>query len=620
MTIQTLGATCTKEGVQFRVWAPLAKKVEVLLEHPYPSTRVSLTAEDGYFTAALSQLRSGIWYRFFIDDQGPYPDPCSRYQPQGVHGPSMIVDNNTYQWHDHDWQGVTLHGQVIYELHVGAFTPKGTLDAAAEQLEYLKSVGVTLIEIMPLNEFAGQRNWGYDGVALFAPSHNYGDYDALKRFVDRAHQLGLGVILDVVYNHLGPDGNYLPTFSPFYFTDRYQNEWGAALNLDGEHAAPVREFVLHNACEWIEQFHLDGLRLDATHSIYDSSPTHILAELSRHTRAAAGNRKIVLIAENEAQRASQLLPHDQDGFGIDGMWNDDFHHAARVALTGRRHAYFHDYTGKAQEFVSGAKYGFLYQGQYYHWQQQRRGEHVKHPALQCINFLQNHDQVANSLYGTRVNQLTSPARYRAFTALLLLAPQTPLLFMGQEFGATTPFHYFIDHNDSLRKAVHQGRRQFLAQFPGVASVESQAIVPDPAVESVFQDSKLNWEERERNRSILDLHIDLLKIRRTDRVLSKQDATQFDGAVLTDHAFLLRWFDELGDRLLLVNFGAEQQVQPIAEPLIAVNANMKWQVFWSSENIRYGGIGIEHPDTSSGWYLPAETAVLLVEQPIKDNVS
>ncbi|MGH7791142.1 MAG: alpha-amylase family glycosyl hydrolase, partial [Thermodesulfobacteriota bacterium] len=362
------------------------------------------------------------------------------------------------------WCGVDIRGQVIYELHIGTFTREGTFDAAARELGELKSLGITLIEVMPVHEFPGRWNWGYDGVGLYAPAHVYGDANALRRFVDSAHSHGIGVILDVVYNHLGPDGNYLKEYSDTYFTDRYETDWGEPPNFDGPGSKEVREFFIRNACYWIAEFHMDGLRLDATQNIYDSGPFHVLAEISQRTRNAAKPKKIVLVGENEPQDAILIGPPEKGGYGLDALWNDDFHHSATVALTGRREAYYTDYRGEPQEFISAVKRGFLYQGQRYKWQKQPRGTAVTtEPASTFILFTQNHDQVANSLYGHRLHALTSPARYRAITALMLLAPGTPMIFMGQEFGASKPFLYFADYcEEVLAGSVHRGRKEFLA--------------------------------------------------------------------------------------------------------------------------------------------------------------
>jgi maltooligosyltrehalose trehalohydrolase len=611
-----LGAVFDPDGVQFRVWAPQAKAVEVVFEGVSGEALPLAQTQEGYFTGRASGLQAGTLYRYRVDGKGPYPDPCSRFQPAGPHGPSMVVDPHSFAWSDQRWRGAELKGQVIYELHVGTFTLAGTFDAAIDKLPYLQSLGVTLIELMPLAECPGRWNWGYDGVDLFAPYHVYGDYESGKRFVDAAHALGIGVILDVVYNHLGPDGNYLRCFSPHYFSDRYKTEWGEPLNFDGEQAHGVRDYVIANACHWIQEFHFDGFRLDATQSIFDASTTHILAELTERVRASAGERKILFIAENEPQRAEHLLPPQQGGYGLDAMWNDDYHHTARVALTGSRDGYYHDYTGSPQEFISAVKRGFLYQGQYYHWQKQARGSCLPRGwnAASCVVFLQNHDQVANTFTGVRCSELTSIGRLRTLTALTLLSPQTPLLFMGQEFAASTPFMYFADHKDELSTAVHRGRREFMSQFRAEASTQGQASIPDPRAEQTFANSKLDWTEALEREPLLRLHRDLLRIRREDPVISQQDVGNIDGAVLTQHAFILRWFDEVhGDRLLVVSTGIECFLEPGPEPLLAPPSGQDWTLIWSSDDVAYGGRGAVNPTrgaTEPGWRIAAESAVLL----------
>lgn len=608
-----LGAYYTHGQTWFRVWAPHAQSVEVDLEAT--SLRLALERDrDGYFIGTSTATPPGTLYKVRVDDQGPWPDPCSRYQPQGVHGPSMVVDADAFAWTDTHWRGATLAGQVLYELHLGTFTDTGTFDAAIERLEYLRDLGVTMIEVMPVSQCPGRWNWGYDGVQLFAPHHAYGDYDAFKRFVDRAHALGLAVILDVVYNHLGPDGNYLPCFSPHYFSKRHRTEWGEALNFDDELANGARDFVLSNACYWIREFHLDGLRLDATQSIFDSSERHILAELVERTRAAALPRSIVITAENEPQCSEHLLPPERGGFGIDGMWNDDFHHAASVALRGSRDGYLFDYTGRAQEFVSCAKYGFLYQGQRYHWQDKPRGSPLRDvPRASCIVFLDNHDQVANHFIGERITTRTSPQLLRAMTGVLLLGPQTPLLFMGQEFAASAPFTFFADHNADLRVLVHKGRREFIGQFRAYADDAVQAMVPNPAEEETFRSCKLDWSETARHADVLTFHRDLLRLRREDPVLSSPAGYRLDGATLTERAFVLRWFTtDDTDRLLIVNLDQQVGFDSVPEPMTAPPRGKTWSLLWSSEEARYGGHGTLVPMENGGrgrWCLPAQCAVL-----------
>jgi maltooligosyltrehalose trehalohydrolase len=526
----------------------------------------------------------------------------------------MVVDPGAFHWTDADWPGVRMRGQVIYELHVGAFTPEGTFDAAARELPELKRLGVTLIELMPVAEFPGSWSWGYDGVDLYAPAHVYGDAEAFKRFVDAAHAAGLGVILDVVYNHLGPDGNYLRVFSDDYFTDRYQTDWGEAVNYDGPGSKAVREFFIGNACYWIAEFHLDGLRLDATQNINDSGPLHVLADLSQRTRELANPRTIVLIAENEPQNVTCITPVEKGGYGLDAMWNDDFHHSIRVALTGRREAYYTDYRGEPQEFISAVKRGFLFQGQRYKWQRKPRGSAVTtEPASAFVHFIQNHDQVANALHGQRLLELASPARYRAITALLLLAPETPMLFMGQEFGASNPFLYFADHSQQkLAKSVYEGRREFLAQFPSYASPEAQEAVPDPGALSTFERSKLDLSERLSHTEIYRFHQDLLRLRREDPVIAAQARDRIDGAVLGPGALALRFFGgQRDDRLLVVNLGPDLEYDPAPEPLLAPISGGSWKLLWSSDDPGYGGPGIINPCQPRGWRLPGAGAAFFI---------
>ena len=614
---ELLGAVCSDGVVRFRVWAPEARRVDVVFEGGnYQS--FALTREDGGYFSGIATTSARL-YKYKVDDAGPWPDPCSRFQPRGVHGPSMLVDPSAFAWTDTNWRGIGIERQVIYELHIGTFTPEGTFDAAAEKLEYLRELGITVLEVMPVAECPGRWNWGYDGVQIYAPYHMYGDHEAFKRFVDRAHALGLAVILDVVYNHVGPDGNYLPCFSPHYFSRRYRTDWGEPFNLDEEHSAGAREFLIGNACYWIREFHLDGFRLDATQSIFDASRTHLLAELTQRARALAQPRRIIFIAENEPQCSEHLLPVDAGGFGIDAMWNDDFHHSARVALTGSRDGYFNDYTGRAQEFVSCVRRGFLYQGQWYSWQKKCRGSPLRdREAAACVIFLQNHDQVGNTATGVRIHLHSAAARYRALTALTLLAPQTPLLFMGQEFGASTTFTFFADHTAKLSREVHAGRREFVGQFRAYADPRLQASIPDPGAERTFSDSRLDWTECARNGHMLSLHRDLLRLRSGDPVISRQDLASIDGATLSEHSFVLRWFDaEHGDRLLIVNLDRELAAGSIAEPLVAPPPGNGWQMRWNSEAPEYGGLGAYEPAADHGcgaWRIQAQCAVLLVAAP------
>jgi maltooligosyltrehalose trehalohydrolase len=462
--------------------------------------------------------------------------------------------------------------------------------------------------MMPVADFPGRFGWGYDTVDLYAPTRLYGTPDDLRDFVDHAHALGLGVILDVVYNHVGPDGNYLGEFSPDYFTDKYKNDWGPAINFEGPPQA--REFFVENAGYWIDEFHFDGLRLDATQDLHDESPEHVLRSIAARVREAGAPRRTWIVAENEPQDTRLLREPAEDGYGVDALWNDDFHHAALVATTGRREAYYHDYRGSVQELISSVKYGFLYQGQYYPWQTQRRGTPALDlPASRFVSYLENHDQVANSAFGRRLHQLAAPARHRAITALLLLGPATPMLFQGQEFSASAPFLYFADQKPELHERIRAGRREFLAQFSSLRDPEVVRRLPSPVDPDTFQRSKLDPRERESHVEALALHTDLIALRRTDAVIG-QPAPRIDGAVLAPEVMVLRFFaGTSGDRLLVVNLGPELELVPAPEPLLAPPAGADWQLMWSSEASRYGGQGIPAMNPAGDGRLPGECAVL-----------
>lgn len=601
--------------MHFRVWAPavISVAVERLDDAGGISGITALQPEaGGYFSGIVADAQPGTRYRFRLP-QGSFPDPASRFQPDGPHGPSEVVDPD-FPWSDDEWRGRPAAELVLYELHLGTFTTAGTWSATMAELPELARLGITALEIMPIAEFPGTFGWGYDGVDLFAPTRLYGRPEDARRFVARAHELGLMVILDVVYNHFGPDGCYLREFAPQYFSTKYQCEWGDPLNFEGDHAKPVREFFLANARYWIDEFHFDGLRLDATQQIFDASPVSILAEIPAAVRAAAPHRQTFVVGENEPQHARLARPPARQGFGFDAVWNDDFHHSAIAAAVGKREAYYLDYRGAPQEFVSAAKYGFLFQGQWNQWQQKRRGT----PALDLaparfVTFLQNHDQIANSLRGLRLHQLTSPAIHRALTALLLLSPSIPMLFQGQEFGASTPFLYFAEHHPALASLVAGGRRRFLEQFRTIAAADAAGSLAEPHAPETFRRSQLNLQERETHRPTYLLHQDLLRLRREDPVV--RDPRGLDGAVLGARAFLLRYFAADGrDRLLLVNLGGDLTLRAAPEPLLAPVDNLGWEVAWSSENPAYGGLGTPALETTAGWIIPGPGVYLLSPHP------
>ncbi len=605
--------------MHFRVWAPRRQRVVVELQPAihadHPEIAVPLVPEGGgYFSGWSPDMKAGDRYLLKLDDESSrFPDPASRFQPDGPHGPSEIIDPGRFAWSDADrgWRGAALEGQVIYEVHVGTYTEEGTYAALERELPEIVRAGLTTLELMPVADFPGRFGWGYDGVCLYAPSRLYGRPDDLRRLVDRAHSLGLAVILDVVYNHFGPDGNFMREFSDSFFTNRYKNEWGETINFDGEGSEGVREFIAENAGYWVDEFHLDGLRLDATQTIHDRSTPHILTAIGRRVRDAARGRRTIVVAENEEQQTRLVRPVEAGGCGLDGIWNDDFHHSAVVRLTGRREAYYTDYLGTPQELVSMIDRGFLYQGQHYSWQKKTRGTSARGVRRSAfITFLENHDQVANSGRGERLHQLAAPGALRAMTALLLLGPNTPLLFQGQEFASTAPFEFFADHRPDLAEKVREGRAKLLSQFPSLATEAARARLSAPDDPRTFERSRLNLGERRAHEEQYALHRDLLALRRRDPVFGSPDA-DVDGAVLSDDAFVLRFFGGAdGDRLLLVNLGARLTLTIVNESLLAPPEGARWRVAWSSDEVTYGGTGATPIERPIGWDVPGLAATAI----------
>jgi len=583
-------------AVHFRVWAPDRSRVEAVIEGA--SRPALLRAEPGgYFAGLAPGVRPGARYRYRLDGGETFPDPASRFQPEGPHGPSEVIDPASFNWTDRAWTGVRIRGQVMYELHVGAFTPEGTWAAAARELPALADLGITTVEIMPVADFPGRFGWGYDGVNLFAPTRLYGRPDGFRELVNRAHELGLGVLLDVVYNHLGPDGNYLGQFARGYTTERHTTPWGPAPNFDGPDAGPVRELVLANAGYWIEEFHVDGLRLDATHTIQDDSVDHILAAVGRTVRERARGRGTLVIAEDEPERVALALPPVHGGMGLDGIWHDDFHHAAVVAAVGKREGYYRPFLGSAEELVAVTQ-GTL------------RSASVLEPP-QLVTFLQNHDQIAHSARGLRLHALTSPGRWRALTGFLLLSPGTPLLFMGQEFAASSPFLFFADHEPGLAALVRRGRADFLAQFESIADPAMRALLADPGSPDTFARCRLEPSERARHGEAVTLHRDLLRLRREDAAFSRQQTPT--GRPLSALALALRFAGEDGlDRLVFVNLGHDVALGDEPDPLLTPPAGAAWSLLWSSEDPHYGGGGTPAAARESR-LIPAESALVLAAE-------
>lgn len=483
------GAMLDGSTAAFRVWAPNAQQVTL---RPVGNRDLPMRREpDGTFTAQ-APAQAGDRYFYVLDDHKPLPDPVSRLLPEGVHGPTAIVEPNAFPWRDQHWRGFELPDYIIYELHVGTFTPEGTFDGVIKKLDYLKSLGVSVIELMPVAAFPGQHNWGYDGVSMYAVQASYGGPEGLQRLVNAAHRAGLAVMLDVVYNHLGNEGNYLRLFGP-YFTHHHTTPWGDAINYDDRGCEEVRRYVVENALYWIREYHLDGLRLDATQTIKDDSRLHILADIQENVQRLAGElgRRVCVIAETDENDRRDVLPRAQGGFGMDAVWSDDFHHAVHAYLTGEREGYYEDF-GRKDQIVRALNEGFVYQGEpFKFWNGRGRGTaSAGMPLPAHVICTQNHDQVGNRALGERLDALVPRGACKLAAALLLLAPQTPLLFMGQEYGETAPFQFFTDYGDpALQKAVREGRRREFEHF-----VAFGGEVPDPQDPQTFERSKIQWPQ------------------------------------------------------------------------------------------------------------------------------
>ena len=539
----TLGALFDGAGTTFRVWAPDHDRVDLVVENAAADAIRALEREpSGYWSGRFEDLRPGTWYRYRLNGKHDqvYPDPASRFQPEGVHGPSQVIDPSSFQWSDAAWRPPSLGELVFYELHVGTFSPAGTFRGALERLPDLVDLGVTAIELMPVADFPGCRNWGYDGVALFAPARCYGCPDDLRALVDAAHARGLAVFLDVVYNHLGPDGAYANAFSPHYFTEAHRSPWGRGVNLDGPLSAEVRRFFIENAMHWLREYHIDGLRLDATHAMQDESPRHFLAELTS-TIHADSERPAIVVAEDHRNLAQLLLPIERGGYGVDGVWADDFHHQARVHTAGDCEGYFVDYTGSTTDLAVTMRQGWFFTGQHSpHLDCPRGSDPTPLEPHQFIICIQNHDQIGNRADGARLNQEIDLATYRALTALLLLAPQTPLLFMGQEWAASTPFLFFTDHHEELGISITQGRRAEFAAFTAFADPERRLRIPDPQAGDTFERSRLAWDERTRepHAGTLRLHRALLSLRRTGRAWREVGRDSYAASAPGEHTVMV----------------------------------------------------------------------------------
>jgi maltooligosyltrehalose trehalohydrolase len=501
----------------FAVWAPLRDRVEVKIVSPEERIVPMERDERGYWRVEVSGILPGARYLYRLDNGKGRPDPASRFQPEGVHGPSQVVDHASFSWEDAGWAGLSLQDYILYELHTGTFTQEGTFDAIIPRLDYLKEIGITAIELMPVTQFPGTRNWGYDGVYPYAVHNSYGGPDGLKRLVNACHRTGVAVVLDVVYNHLGPEGNYLWDYGP-YFTDKYKTPWGDAVNFDGPYSDEVRSYFIESALAWITAYHIDALRIDAIHGIFDFSAKHFLRELGEavHARAEELGRKVQVIPESDLNDVRVINPVELGGYGLDAQWNDDFHHALHTLITGERKGYYCDF-GRLEHLEKAFREGFVYSGEYSGFRKRGHGSSSKErPARQFVVFSQNHDQVGNRMKGERLSSMVPFEQLKLAAGVVLLAPFIPLLFMGEEYGETAPFQYFVSHSDeALREAIRKGRREEFASFGW------EGDVPDPVAEATFLNSHLDLELRRsgKHKSLIAYYAMLLKLRRSLPALS-----------------------------------------------------------------------------------------------------
>lgn len=592
-TAPKLGASVGDQGVTYTVWAPDHAEVAVRVRRA-DGREATLPMEPGaagYFSMADSAGRAGDRYGFVLSGADPLPDPASRLQPDGVHGLSVCVDPRGYAWRCDAWRRPGWHGQSIYELHVGTFTEAGTFRAAAARMAHVASLGVGAIEIMPVADFPGERNWGYDGVALFAPARCYGAPDDLRGLVDAAHEHGLAVILDVVYNHLGPDGNYLSRYAAQYFDANRHTPWGQAFHLSGPGSRPVRDFFVANACYWLDEFRIDGLRLDATHAIVDDSPQHLLAEIAE----AVHRRGAFVIAEDDRNTSSLLCKPDGTGLQLDGVWADDFHHQVRVALTGVQESYFESYAGTADDLVETLRHGWFYRGQpYSQWQDNPRGESCGHLSPSAFVYcIENHDQVGNRARGERLEHLVSASAFRAASALLCLSPYPPLIFMGQEWAASTPFLFFTDHAGELGHKVSEGRQKEFASAGLNRGIAAQDV-PDPQAATTFTASKLQWDELRQypHAAILELYRTCLRHRA--EWLQRVAADRGNWTVSAVGRVVVIRYHAPGEpqRLVVSALQGEARIALEQEPAVRPPEGHAWRVELESTSLSfgYGGLG------------------------------
>ena len=564
------GAELQADCVRFALWAPEVESVQVEIDGLSEALPMQ-PRQNGWFELLTAKVKAGNCYRFILPDGTKVPDPASRHQPEDVHGPSEVIDPSGYTWNDAAWQGRPWPEAVLYELHVGAFTEGGTFRSAIDKLDHLAALGITALQIMPVADFPGRWNWGYDGVLLYAPDSSYGRPEDMKALVDAAHARNMTVMLDVVYNHFGPDGNYLPTYAKPIFTDRHCTPWGNAVNYDGPGSETVREFVIQNALYWLREYHLDGLRLDAVHQIKDGSDTHLLDELADRVRAIDWGRPIHLVLENEKNQAQRLI-RDEGGRPLlyTAQWNDDMHHVLHTAATLEGHGYYGDYLEDTEKLGRALAEGFAFQGEMMQSIDRDRGEPSAFlPPTAFIAFMQNHDQIGNRAFGERINAIASPEAVHAIAAVYLLLPQVPMLFMGEEWGSSQPFPFFCDFSGDLAAAVSKGRREEFASFPEFKDPEQRERIPDPEDPQTFRSGKLDWNEATQGAHAewIGWYRNILDIRRTRALPLLQEIGGHAGTyqVLAPGAVVVRWHVDADTELQLEANLSDTSVSGFAEP-------------------------------------------------------
>jgi maltooligosyltrehalose trehalohydrolase len=606
------GAELVSEGVRYRVWAREASQVEALVwtgDEPPRTVPLALDA-SGYYHGLDHQGEPGDLYKFRLNGKEEFPDPASRYQPEGVHGRSQVINPRQFQWHDFEWSPPPLRSLAIYELHVGTFTPEGTFLAAIDKLRHIRALDVTAIEIMPVADFAGERNWGYDGVSLYAPAHSYGHPDDFRALVDAAHEIGLAVILDVVYNHLGPDGNYLGAYAPGYIDEERKTPWGGAFRFDDPAYRPLRALFVANPLYWRTEFHIDGFRLDATHAILDESPVHILEEIT----SAIHEHGAFSIAEDSRNDSRVILPVEENGLGFDAVWADDFHHAVRVSNTHESEGYLGDFTGALPEIIDTLRNGWFYRGQYSPNKGGKRGSESRHiPPRKFVHCISNHDQAGNRALGERINHSISREAYLAASALLCLTPYTPMLFMGQEWGASTPFIFFTDHNKELGKLITKGRREEFKDFGAFHSQEARERIPDPQDPKSFLDSKLVWDELgdEKKSRTLELYRKCLALRRREAAFRPESRETWYAEALAIGVGALRFKGAASDWLLLFDLEGGHNGSLAEEWICRPRGSEGWTVVLSTSEKQFGGTGAcaFDPATNQARFTQPEMVVL-----------